>query len=430
MKFAPGTCNAAGRSIREKSLNMKTRSLLQKALTPLRIVTILSMLLALFAPFTQIDNVLAVGTRTTSMQVSCSVTSIVINQGTTCTATVTDNDTGTKSNPLGTVTWSITTGGTGTFSPAACSLATGSGNSSNCSVTFTPDAPSTGLGIVIKVDYGGDTLHAVKSAITSTGNNVNVTKRATSIVMSCVPSSVTIGTPTTCTATVSDASPAPTSQPIGTVNWNVNSGTGTFNSSPCTLASGTCSVTYTPSATTGVHGITAAYQGDTLHFGNNRTFSLTVTAPVSHTTTTSVSCSPNPALTGVATSCTATVTDTNGAPTIPTGTVSFTSGATAIGSCTLSSGTCSLSYTPSADGTFTITATYNADSTHSTSSGTTSLVVKIANTTTVSCNPNPDNVGGPTICTVIVTVDNSQPQPVGTVSFTSNGSGSFGTGGT
>src|SRR5881397_1860964 len=72
----------------------------------------------------------------------------------------------------------------------------------------------------------------------------------------------------------------------------------------------------------------------------------------------------------------ATVTDTFSSPTTPTGTVMFTntgSGAfTPANSCTLSgtgaSSSCSVTYTPSAAGSQTITGTYSGDSVHPASS--------------------------------------------------------------
>jgi hypothetical protein len=83
---------------------------------------------------------------------------------------------------------------------------------------------------------------------------------------------------------------------------------------------------------------------------------------------------------------TATVTDTSGAPTTPTGTVTWSDGGKggsfSNGSqCTLSavgssSSTCSTTYTPpSTNGPVQITATYPGDSTHAASSGSSALTV-------------------------------------------------------
>jgi hypothetical protein len=76
----------------------------------------------------------------------------------------------------------------------------------------------------------------------------------------------------------------------------------------------------------------------------------------------------------VATTCTATVTDSAGAgATMPTGTVSFSSsgGLFLLGaSCSLNAtGRCSVTYTPNVLGSSTVTASYGGDGAHARSSG-------------------------------------------------------------
>ena len=113
--------------------------------------------------------------------------------------------------------------------------------------------------------------------------------------------------------------------------------------------------------------------------------SFTVT-PAS--TTTTVGCQPSGVVAGQSTTCTATVTETgSGAQSTPSGTVGFsTSGPGGFtGSlCRLSgsgpSASCQVSYTPGATTSDpvrsdTITGTYNGDSSHDTSSGTTKETV-------------------------------------------------------
>jgi subtilisin family serine protease len=111
--------------------------------------------------------------------------------------------------------------------------------------------------------------------------------------------------------------------------------------------------------------------------------------PPTQTTQTSVSCTPSVVTVGHATTCTATVGDTD--PTLqiaPTGKVSFTSNAggtfAAGGSCTLAPGSspgmasCSIGYTPTAyaSGKQTLTASYAGDSAHGPSSGTVQLSIR------------------------------------------------------
>ena len=104
--------------------------------------------------------------------------------------------------------------------------------------------------------------------------------------VTCSPSTVVAGNATTCTATVTDTAGSPTT-PSGTVSFSSSPGPGGFTGSPCTLsgsgASASCSVTYTPSATTSnpvrTDTITATYGGDDTHSGGSGTIDETVISP-------------------------------------------------------------------------------------------------------------------------------------------------------
>src|SRR5262249_61134137 len=74
---------------------------------------------------------------------------------------------------------------------------------------------------------------------------------------------------------------------------------------------------------------------------------------------------------GQASACSATVTDTSvGIGTTPPGSLTFTANGggltNATQSCTLGSGSCSASFTPTADGSMNITPSYRGDTTHTT----------------------------------------------------------------
>jgi hypothetical protein len=103
--------------------------------------------------------------RLTSTTVICSPNPVIEDAPTTCTATVTDTDVGTKFTPTGTV--AFTSSGVGTFTGNPCTLG-GSGASASCSVTYAPAAgsaatsPHTITGI-----YSGDGLHFPSSGSTS-----------------------------------------------------------------------------------------------------------------------------------------------------------------------------------------------------------------------------------------------------------------------
>src|SRR5207244_2206344 len=131
------------------------------------------------------------------------------------------------------------------------------------------------------------------------------------------------------------------------------------------------------------------------------------------------------------TACTATVTNGSGAN-IPTGTVSWTSDGTgtfSAASCTLdATGKCTVNYTPTAVGTGThkITGSYGGDAKHATSTGSFDEAVgRRATATSVSCTPPSVAVDSATACTATVTNGSGANIPTGTVSWTSDGTGTF-----
>src|SRR5207249_8099835 len=77
----------------------------------------------------------------------------------------------------------------------------------------------------------------------------------------------------------------------------------------CTLAAGTCSVTYTPTVV-GHALITGTYPGDSVHTGSSGTFTL---ASTKRATTTTVNCSTASILDNTPSTCTVTVADSSGA---------------------------------------------------------------------------------------------------------------------
>ncbi|HWI51750.1 MAG TPA: S-layer homology domain-containing protein [Symbiobacteriaceae bacterium] len=223
----------------------------------------------------------------------------------------------------------------------------------------------------------GNTCSGYFRMSTSNGDITISGAATTTTTVTCTPGSVNPGGSTTCTAQVSSASGAPTGSVVFTTNQ-----TGSFDTNTCTL-SGTssptsCSVTYTATAGgAATHTITASYAGDnypTAFSGSSGTTSVTINL---RSTSTTVSCSPNPVDRGSTTTCSATVTDTaGGTASSPTGTVTFPG----IGSCTLSgvgggAASCSVSYTPTAAGDQTVSASYGGDSTHSASSSSVGLTV-------------------------------------------------------
>ena len=180
--------------------------------------------------------------------------------------------------------------------------------------------------------------------------------------------STLVGTPVSLAIAASDArgqslSYTATGVPAG---LSLDPSTGTLSGTPTTVGSSTVTITAT----------------DTGHARASTTFVWIITA---RSTSTTLGCAPSNLVTGATTTCTATVSDTasGGTRSTPAGTISWSAAPANAGSfpggptCTLAptgttgTGTCQATFTPSAPGTPTLTATYAGDSLHSgsTSSG-------------------------------------------------------------
>src|SRR3989449_302896 len=88
--------------------------------------------------------------------------------------------------------------------------------STSCAVSYTPAVVGAHT---ISGSYSGDSTH-----LSSAGSFlVTALKHATSTVVSCSPDTVPVGSPTSCTATVTDSTPTSASAPSGTVSWSASS---------------------------------------------------------------------------------------------------------------------------------------------------------------------------------------------------------------
>ena len=357
-----------------------------------------------------------IGQHTSSTSVICSPSSVIVSQASTCTATVGDTSTSSNITPTGTVTFAEI-GPVGSFGATICTL-----SSSSCSVAFTPTASGNAL---VTGTYGGDSSH---SGSTSGTASITVNLRATSTTVIC-SSPVIVNQASSCTATVSDTSPGTPVTPTGGVKFTETGPAGSFSSAACTLVSGSCSVSFTATAT-GTAVITGVYDGDTAH---NTSTSAGASVTVSPRTSSIALVCTSPVVVNQASNCTATITDSaSGGSVTPTGSVSFISdspgsfSATRCAVAAVSTGVagCSVSYTPGVTGDHLITGSYGGDSVHSASSGASTVAVgQRATRTTVSCAPT----GFDQACTATVT-DNSPGivvTPVGDVSFTTNSTGTF-----
>jgi hypothetical protein len=348
--------------------------------------------------------------RTSSITVSCSPASLPVSGSTTCTATVLDTSAGTPITPTGgTVTFSASPSGSGSFTPGSAQCTT---NAGTCTVTFSPGTGKGGTTVTITATYAGDTDHTGSGP--STGFPLTVTKITTSTSVTCSPNPDADNSATTCTATVSDNGGA-TETPTGTITFSASPADGTFSATTCNLSGGSCHVNFTPNTATSIT-ITASYGGD----GDHLTSSGSTTLSVKRPTSTTLSC-VSPVLVNHGSTCTVTVTDTGGSgATTPTGTVTFSAspadGTFSATSCTLSSGSCSVTFTPNTVTTITITASYGGDSVHSTSSGTSSITVHPA-TPTIATTLSTTSVGAGGSVTDSATLSGETSNAGGTVQY-------------
>jgi hypothetical protein len=144
---------------------------------------------------------------------------------------------------------------------------------------------------------------------------------------------------------------------------------------PLTL-DGSGQATFTTSAlTVGTHPITAEYPGDSsgspIYAASNSSTLNQVVNLVS--TTTAVTSSPNPSVSGQNVTFSVTVNAADSST--PTGTVTISDGVTVLGSITLSGGTGTFSDSSLSVGAHNITAAYSGDSTHDVSNGATTQTV-------------------------------------------------------
>src|SRR5437867_2063140 len=196
-----------------------------------------------------------------------------------CTATVTEITRTWASAPSGTVTSTAVVPrpdfARGPLRGASTDPLTGA-VSSSCAVSYTPTVvgPHT-----ITASYGGDASHLGSSGAFV----VTALKHETNTAASCKPPNVPVGSPSSCTATVTDSTPTSASAPSGTVSFTADVSSSAFAS--CTLGgASTAPLTWalslrgalpiTPTVV-GPHTITASYGGDASHLGSSGAFVVT-----------------------------------------------------------------------------------------------------------------------------------------------------------
>jgi hypothetical protein len=202
----------------------------------------------------------------TETKLACQPGAVSFGDTSTCTATVIDLEGAVASLPTGPVIFA--TDSAGTFASGGCNLAqVGTSNKeASCTIAYVPSEVGNGPHQITAL-YNGDAGHKA-SRFTAP---VTVTAHGSATTLACAPASIVLGAaPTTCTATVADTTAKPTA-PTGTVKFSSDPAGTIANNGACTLADvgggkASCQITYTPTALgSGIHKLTAAYQGDAKH---------------------------------------------------------------------------------------------------------------------------------------------------------------------
>jgi hypothetical protein len=355
------------------------------------------------APLTQTVDVDA-----TTTALSSSVNPSVSGQSVTYTATATANAPG-AGTPSGTVAFQE-----GGVNIAGCASSPMVGGTATCGVTYVGVGSHT-----ITAIYNGDANFqpSISAPLTQTVNQDATTTRLSSSVNPSVS-----GQSTTYTATVI-ADPPGAGTPTGTVTFQDGGVTiAGCASSPMVGGTATCAVTYIG---VGSHSITAVYSGDA-------NFLPSVSAPLTQTvnqdaTTTTLSSSVNPSVSGQSVTYAATVTANPPGAGTPTGTVTFQDGGVTIAGCAsspMAGGTATCVTTYAGSGSHSIAAIYGGDANFlpSTSAPLTQTVNADATTTALSSSVNPLVVGQPVTFTATVTPNPpGAGTPTGTVTFQDGG---------
>src|SRR5438552_929945 len=264
---------------------------------------------------------------------------------------------------------------------------------------------------------GSHSLTAVYNAspnfLGSTSPTVTqVVNSPTTTSLSSTPNPSVIGQTVTLTATVSPVPPA-VGTPTGTVTFN----DGTTSLGTATLVNGSASLTISTLAL-GSHSLTAVYSGSaTFATSTSPVVNQVVNAPAAAATSTTINSTPNPSSLGQTVTLSATVTSRAG---VPTGTVTFRDGATALGTVPLVNGGAPPTVTTLAVGSHSLTAAFNGNATFaaSTSAVRTQTVNAGNSSTSLTSSPNPSTVGQTvTLSSTVTAVAPATGVPTGTGTF-------------
>jgi uncharacterized repeat protein (TIGR01451 family) len=294
--------------------------------------------------------------------------------------------------------------GTVTFKDGAASLGTGPLDTAG-KASISISALSAGTHS-ITASYGGDShFGASSSPVISQAVKASTT---TMIASSFNPS--VLGQAVTLTATVTSASGMPT-------------GSVSFKDGAILIASGSLdavgqtSITIT-TLSAGSHSLVASYNGDTGHNpSNSSALAQMVSSPSGAASSTALASSINPSALGQSVAFTATVTSTTAGT--PTGSVSFISGTTLLGTASLdASAKAVFTTTTLTPGSHSLRATYNGNATFNPStSALLTQTVRDTSSVALASSANPSAPGQTVTFTATITPGSSSSFPTGTVTF-------------
>lgn len=163
-------------------------------------------------------------------------------------------------------------------SGASCGFVPSSGNPTFSTILTISTSPSTPPGTYSLDISLGVTCNCGLSQLPGANDPFNLIVQPAAVTtttsVNCSPSSINVGSSSSCTATVSGASGSINGE---TISWTQSGGTGsvTFPSgNTCTLSGTSCSVTVTGDP--GVVTLKASYPGDSNNAASSGTFNLTV----------------------------------------------------------------------------------------------------------------------------------------------------------
>ncbi len=345
----------------------------------------------------------AVSKATPDVSLATNAASTVFGQPVTFTATVAAPSGSSAGAPTGSVT----------FSDGATAI--GSSALSTSGGVTTATLTTSALAVAdhsITAAYGGNTAF---TSATSSAVVQSVGQAGSSVSLATSVSPSVVGQPVTLTATVSTVAPG-AGTPTGSVSFT--DGATVLGGAVLSTTGGVTTATLATSAlTAGSHTLAATYAGD-VHFAGSQATTGTVVDPAA--TTITVASTANPSVTGQGVSFTATVTVTAPGAGAPTGTVTFSDGATVLGAAPLSGGVATFAAPGLALGSHTVTAAYEGDLAFSASaSAALAQAVTKAATTVALASSAPASVTGQPV-TLTATVAVSPPgagTPTGTVTF-------------